>query len=155
VGWDTTYTVEGQSEVERRANPNGNYEAISPAYFRSLRIPLLAGRDVAENDNDTAPGVVIINQSTARRHWPNADPIGRRLRLGDSPRSTWLTVVGVVADVRYREWESARPDLYVPYLQRAQHRSDFVVRTRGNPHLLASAVRQAVFAVDRSQPISN
>jgi ABC-type antimicrobial peptide transport system permease subunit len=64
-------------------------------------------------------------------------------------------VVGVVADVRYREWESARPDFYVPYLQRAQHRSDFVVRTRGNPWTLASAVWQAVFSVDKNQPISN
>ena len=81
--------------------------------------------------------------------------MGGRLRLGEGPKVPWLTVVGVVADVRYREWESPRPDFYVPYLQRAQHRSDFVVRTQGNPSALAQAVRQVVLAVDKNQPISN
>jgi predicted permease len=155
VGWDTVYTVDGQSPAGRTANPNGNYEAVSPGYFRTMRIPLVAGRDFTPADHDRAAGVVIVNRSTARRHWPNGGSVGRRIRLGNSPQAPWLTVVGVVADVRYREWESPRPDFYVPYLWRAQHRSDFVVRAKGDPWALAAAVRQAVFAVDKSQPISN
>jgi len=155
VGWDTVYNVDGQSPADRKANPNGNYEAVSPGYFHSMSIPLLAGRDFDTGDNATGAGAVIINQSTAKRHWPRGNAVGGRLRLSDNPKAPWLTVVGVVADVRYREWESPRPDFYVPYTQRAQHRSDFVVKTRGNPWALAGAVRQAVFAVDKNQPISN
>jgi predicted permease len=155
VGWDTKYTVEGQSPTDSRANPNGNYEAISPGYFRTMAIRLLSGRDFNSADTENAPGAVIINESTAKRHWPQGRAVGARLRLGDPARASWLTVVGVVSDVRYREWESFRPDFYVPYTQRAQHRSDFVVKTRGNPRLLAQAVRHAVFAADRNQPISN
>lgn len=153
VGWDTIYRTEDQPS-DQKANPSGNYEAISPDYFRAMRIPLIEGRDFSTNDNETAPGVVIINRSTAQRHWHNQSAIGRRLRLG-GPKQPWLTVVGVVADVRYREWETAHPDFYIPYLQRAQHRSDFVIRTQGDPWKLAAAVRQAVFDVDKNQPISN
>jgi putative ABC transport system permease protein len=120
-----------------------------------MRIPVLAGRDFNAGDNEKAAGAVIINRSTAKRHWPDGQAIGRKLRLGSGAQAPWLTIVGVVADVRYREWEAARPDFYVPYLQRAQHRTDFVVRTSGNPWALASAVRQAVFESDKNQPVSN
>jgi predicted permease len=155
VGWDTLYSVEGQSPAESKANPNGNYEAVSPDYFRTMRIPLVAGRDFDSRDTAASAGAVIVNQSVAKRHWPQGGAVGARLRLGEGPRANWLTVVGVVADVRYREWETPRPDFYVPYTQRAQHRSDFVVRTRASAWALAPAVRQAVFAVDKNQPISN
>src|SRR5262249_7238859 len=155
VGWDTVYTVEGQSPSEAKSNPNGNYEAISSGYFHAMRIPLIAGRDFDSRDTETGAGAVIVNETTARRHWPHRAAVGSKIRLGRSPQAPWLTVVGVVADVRYREWEATRPDFYVPYLQRAQHRTDFVARTRGNPWALAQAVRQAVFAADPNRPISN
>jgi predicted permease len=155
VGWDTKYAIEGQSPADSKANPNGNYEAISPGYFRTMGVRLLAGRDFDAADTEDAPGAVIINESTAKRHWPEGRAVGARLRLGDPARASWLTVVGVVSDVRYREWESFRPDFYVPYTQRAQHRSDFVVKAHGNPRSLAQAVRHAVFAADRNQPVSN
>ena len=80
--------------------------------------------------------------------------MGRHLRVGGE-KAPWLTVVGVASQVRYREWESARPDLYIPYLQRAQHRSDFVVKTHGDPWLLAETVRRAVFEIEKELPISN
>lgn len=155
VGWDTVYTVEGQSPEQQAANPNGNYEAISPQYFGTMGMRVIAGRDVADSDTETAPGVVIVNESTARRHWPNETAVGRHVRLSKDPKAPWLTVVGVVNDVRYREWEAVRPDFYVPYTQRAQHRSDFVVKTAGDPAELTAAVRREVFAIDPNQPISN
>jgi putative ABC transport system permease protein len=65
-----------------------------------------------------------------------------------------LTVVAVVRDVRYREWEAVRPDFYVPYTQQAQHRSDFVVKTSGDPLAMSNAIRQAVFEIDKNQPVS-
>jgi predicted permease len=155
VGWDTDYTVEGQSEIQRRSNPNGNYEAISPDYFRTMGIRLIAGRDFTGADNHASTAVVIINAATAKRHWPHGSVIGKRVRLGTGPKSEWATVVGVSGDVRYREWEAARPDFYIPFLQRAQHRSDFVVKTSKDPSLLAEAVRKAILAIDKTQPISN
>jgi predicted permease len=155
VGWDTVYAVEGQSPEEQAANPNGNYEAISPDYFRTMGIRILAGRDFTDADTSTAPGVVIVNESTARRHWPGQSALGKHLRLGRDLKTPWLTVAGVVNDVRYREWEAVRPDFYIPFTQRAQHRSDFVVRTTGDPAALVQAVRREVFAIDPNQPISN
>lgn len=155
VGWDSTYVIEGQSPEEQRANPACNYEAISPNYFRTMSIRLLSGRDFTEGDTHTSPGVAIVNESTARRHWPGDSAVGKHIRLGADSKSPWLTVVGIVSDVRYREWEAVRPDIYVPYMQRAQHRTDFVVKTYGSPASLGPDIRKAVFAVNRSQPISN
>lgn len=155
TGWDTVYTVEGQPPEEQLRNPNANYEAISPAYFRSMGIRLKAGRDFTDADVHNTAGVVIINESTAMRHWPDRPAVGQHLRLGRGPGQPWLTVVGVVSDVRYREWEAVRPDLYVPYTQRAQHRSDFVIKTHGDPTMLVSAVRREVLEIDRDQPVSN
>ncbi|HLJ45123.1 MAG TPA: ABC transporter permease [Bryobacteraceae bacterium] len=154
VGWDTVYTVEGQQAGPPNPNPNGNYEAISPGYFRTMGVPLLAGRDFTASDTTTAPGVVIVDENTALRHWPRGDALGKRVRLGSGPQAPWLMVVGVAGAVHYREWEGAWPDLYVPYTQRAQHRTDFVVKTSGDSWKLASAVRREVFAVDKDQPIS-
>jgi len=154
VGWDTVYAVEGQPPSRSQDNPNGNYEAISPDYFRTMGIRLVAGRDFTSADTPTTPGVVIIDENTARRHWPHGDAVGKRIRLGSAVRAPWLTVVGVAAAVRYREWQSAWPDFYVPMQQRAQHRSDFVVKTTGDPWTLANAVRRAVFDIDKNQPIS-
>ncbi|HEV8146836.1 MAG TPA: ABC transporter permease [Bryobacteraceae bacterium] len=155
VGWDSDYTIEGQTPEQQRSNPHGNYEAISTGYFRTMGIPLLSGRDFAAADNSSTTGVVIVNEGTARRFWPSGDAVGKRLRLGSAPSAPWLTVVGVAKDVRYREWESVRPDLYIPLLQRAQHRTDFVIKTQGDPWALVAAVRREVFAIDKNQPISN
>lgn len=155
VGWDTVYAVEGQPAERPNANPNGNYEAISADYFRTMGIRLLAGRDFTAADTAKGAGVVIIDDSTARRHWPSGDAVGKRIRLGADAQAPWLTVVGVVSPVRYREWQAAWPDFYVPFTQRAQHRSDFVVKTKGDPWKLVAAVRHEIFAIDRNQPISN
>jgi putative ABC transport system permease protein len=153
VGWDTTYTVEEQTPGQ--ANPNGNYEAISPDYFRTMGIQLVAGRDFTTADTDKAPGVVIVDEGTARRHWPAGDAVGKRMKVGANPNAPWLTVVGVARQVRYRQWETPWPDVYVPFTQRAQHRTDFVVKTKGDPEALAQAVRREVLAADPNQPVSN
>lgn len=115
---------------------------------------MLAGRDFTSADTEKAPGVVIINEGTAKRHWPNESAVGHHVRLGSNSSAPLLTVVAVVRDVHYREWEAVRPDFYVPYTQRAQHRTDFVIKTTGSPERLAEAVRQAVFTIDKNQPVS-
>ncbi len=114
-----------------------------------MGMPLVAGRDFHSADTN---GVVIINEATARRYFGTVDAAGKRVKLGTGP---WLEVVGVVKDAHYREWETARVDLYIPFEQRAQHRSDFVLRTSGNPEAIAEAVRREVLRLNPEQPISS
>lgn len=80
VGWDTGYAFEGQAPEEQLRNPNANYEAVSPDYFRTMGIRLIEGRDFTDADIHTAPGVVIVNESTAARHWPGRSGVGQHVR---------------------------------------------------------------------------
>jgi predicted permease len=156
VGWDTIFTVEGQTAAEQTANPVPNYEAISPDYFRTMRIPMLAGRDFTPLDRTGSERVAIVSAALARRYWPGQNAVGKRLKLvRPDAVAPWLTVVAVVADVRYREWETSRFDIYIPLEQRAQHRSDFVVRTSQDPLALSGEIQRAVAAIDKDQPVSS
>lgn len=152
VGWDTNFALENQTPQVRAANPSPNYEAISPDYFRTMRIPIAAGRDFDSNDRAGTEPVAIVSAALAHRYFPNGDAVGRLIKLAGP---TWLKIVGVVADVRYREWQTARYDIYVPFQQRAQHRTDFVVRSAQNPIALASEIERAVATVDKDQPVSS
>jgi putative ABC transport system permease protein len=155
IGWDYPFLVEGQSPSEQAGNPYSNYLAISPDYFRTLKLPLLAGRDFSSADRKDAPRVVIVGESMARRFWPEGQALGKRLKFGKAEsEKPWLTVVGVVKDARYREWSAVRPDLYVPYLQQAEFRTDLMVRTSLPPLSLAPEIREIVAAVDPGQPLS-
>jgi putative ABC transport system permease protein len=155
VGWDSPFTIEGQSRERQGVNSYSNYEAISPGYFRTMDIPLVEGRDFTDADRKGSEGVAIVSRTMARRYWPGRSAVGGRLKFGDpdSP-APWLTVVGVAGDVRYREWDTARPDIYVPYLQRCEYRSDFVIRTALDPMSLAGAVRREVYAIDKDQAVT-
>ncbi|HXA49069.1 MAG TPA: ABC transporter permease [Candidatus Acidoferrum sp.] len=152
VGWDTGFIIEGQGAEESTRNPWANYEAISPDYFRTMGIARVAGRDFTADDRAGTEPVAIVSAALARRYFP-AGAAGRRIRL--NPNAPWLRVVGVVADVRYREWEDTRFDVYVPFEQRAQHRSDFVVRTAQSPLAISREIERAVAAVDKDQPVSS
>jgi len=156
VGWDTQFTVEGQGTAEQSANPDANYEAISPDYFRTMRIPLAAGRDFRADDRAGTTPVAIVSAALARRYWPGQVAPGKRIKLArPDGKQPWLTVVGVAGNVRYREWESARYDIYIPFQQRAEHRSDFVIRTAQAPLTLTGEIERAVQAIDKDQPVSS
>jgi putative ABC transport system permease protein len=152
VGWDTGFSVAGQDAEQARANPAANYEAISPDYFRTMGIRLIAGRDFGADDRANTEPVAMVSAALARRYFP-AGAVGQRIRL--SAKSPWLRIVGVTADVRYREWDAARFDIYIPFQQRAQHRSDFVLRTAQTPLALTREIERAVAAVDKDQPVSS
>jgi putative ABC transport system permease protein len=152
MGNDWLFTVEGQSDADSRRNPHVNLEAVTPGYFGTMRTPLLRGRDFTDRDAEGAPGVAIVSNDFARRYWPGQDPIGKRLKtpLPESPyHLTWLTVVGVAADARYREIQSSRLDLYLSYLQSPYGPRHMVVRTTGDPLAVAPSVRAAVHDADR------
>src|SRR5262249_30918237 len=133
TGWDYPFTAEGQSEAEAGGNPMANLEAVSADYFRTMGIVVKKGRVFTDGDAEGRPGVVVVSEALARRAWPGQEPIGKRLKIPqmDTPyHQAWLTVIGVVGNVRYRELQASRLDLYMSQLQ-ADHRSgSLMVRTR-------------------------
>ncbi|HEX2223901.1 MAG TPA: ABC transporter permease [Thermoanaerobaculia bacterium] len=158
IGWDYDFTIEGQTPEEQAANPISNHERSSPGYFQTLGIPLLKGRDFTWADIQGAQPVAIINESTAERFFPGQDPIGKRLRWGEptavEPTTPWMTIVGVVGDVRYRDLGAFRPDIYVPYLQNPYPTMDMVIRTTGDPLEMVEEVRQRIFTLDKDMPLT-
>ncbi len=131
---------------------------VSAGYFRTMGIRLNSGREFTERDNSTAPAVVVISESVARRLWPGGDAIGKRISMEDRPKpGDWLTIVGVVSDVRQQSL-TATPcaSVYQPLLQINQpfflsHMS-FVVQTRESPMTMASGIRAVLHKMDRELP---
>jgi putative ABC transport system permease protein len=131
-------------------------QSINPEYFRTLDIPLRRGREFTARDTLSAPPVVLINESMARRFWPEypngQDPIGQRILMGVNPKPA--EIVGIVADVRQGLDSELRPGLYRAYAQSPQPAVSFAVRTDSDPMRFASLVRNQVLAIDPDQPIS-
>jgi predicted permease len=125
---------------------------VGPGYLALIHIPLERGRDFAETDRAGSLPVAIVNQSFARRFWPGEDPIGRRIRIGDSVRE----VVGVAHDSRTRSLdESPAPYFYLPFLQFYQPNMTLEVRTAGDPADMIPAVRREIAALDRDLPVQS
>jgi macrolide transport system ATP-binding/permease protein len=121
-----------------------NYETVGPQYFQTMRIPLVHGRDFDERDQEGAPGVVIINETMARRYWPRGDALGRRLKL----TKDWLEIVGIVKDVKNRSLgEGRQPFLYVPLLQDYRSNMILVARTSLEPENIFQVIRAEVAAL--------
>jgi putative ABC transport system permease protein len=133
---------------------------VSGGYFATLGVPLLRGRDFDARDSG-APLAAIINASLARLHFSEQDPIGRRVKVGNATSpNPWLTIVGVVGDMRQMGIDTAaEPEIYFAANQTALNAPFFwpqhlVIRTTGDPLALSAAVRQAVWAVDPDEPVS-
>jgi putative ABC transport system permease protein len=150
-GYDWPFTVEGQPDDEAWRNPPMNLLAVSADYFSTMGMRLVAGRGFSDADREGRPGVVLVSESFARRSWPGAAAVGKRVKmpLPNTPYSQqWLSVIGVVADARYRELERARLDVYVSHLQAAIPLNSLMVRTRVDPATVTRAVRGEVRAMD-------
>ena len=143
-GWDFGFIAEGQTDAQGAANPYLNYEAVMPNYFETLRLPILAGRAFVEADREGSQLVVIVSQDMARRVWPGENPIGKRIRwAGDEDGDKWRTVVGVVADTRYRDFMDPRPSVYVPAKQQDWGPGYLLLRTAQPFGGLVPTLRQA------------
>ena len=126
------------------------YDTVGPAYFRTMGIPLLRGRDFTDRDDASTRDVVVVNATMARTFWPDQNPLGRHIRIGD--RS--LEVIGVARDVKYRSLsEPPRLYMYLPVFQHYEPDETLVVRTAGAPTALVGPLRQAVHAVDPALPL--
>jgi len=146
------YAVAGAPEPEKGQAPVLQLNTISPGYFRTISLPLVSGRDVNEHDDSDAPPVVVVNETFARREWPNASAIGQRIRFVDSDR--WLTVVGVAHDAKhFGPADQPTPQAYIPYMQVPQIFTSVVVRANRDAIALGPLVREAIWRVDRDQPV--
>lgn len=149
--------------IEGRAPQPDTYEAnlrqVSAAYLQTIGVPLLEGRHFSDSDRANAQPVVIINHAMARTYWPGKNAIGRRLKTTDGVGSPWLTVVGVVGDVRQMGLDlPPRPEMYVPYGQFDSQPwfapRDLVVRATDDPTQLVSGVVREIHAVDPTLPVT-
>lgn len=147
----TLLDVLGQGEIHLAKVVK--YTSISSDYFRVMRIRLLKGRAFAGQDAAGGQPVVIINESLARTLFHGRDPLGQYIS-SNTPRKSWMEVVGVVSDTRNGTMEDEPgPELFVPYQQQPPFVMTYVVRTGLNPDLLAGALREAVQDVDKNQPV--
>ncbi|HUQ80637.1 MAG TPA: ABC transporter permease [Gemmatimonadaceae bacterium] len=146
--------IVGRAEPRPGDAPGIRRHYVGPAHFRTLAIPVLRGRPFEATDRTGRPAVAIINETAARRFWPNENPIGARIWFGggslwNSPDST-LEIVGVVGDVPYQEGDErrARPAVYTSYLQFTYATRTVMLRTAGDPSAALRGVRSAVRDVD-------
>jgi putative ABC transport system permease protein len=138
-----------------RAHPR----LVSADYFGTLGIPLIRGRSFTERDDPTAPAVAVINETAARRYWPNLDPIGARISLGSPTR--WMEIVGIVGDVRYESLDvEPEPEAFIPMRQGFDalgsglaRSMTLMIRTTNAPASMAPAVRSIIASIDPQQPV--
>jgi putative ABC transport system permease protein len=144
------FLIEGQPPPRPEDTPVFWRRIIDPNYFRLVRIPFIRGREFSLQDAGT-PRVAIINETMARRYWLNTDPLGKRF----GPGQYWLTVVGIVGDVKFTSLtKAAEPEFYEPYRQAPVPDMILTVRTLSDPQRLAPALREAVLETDPTQSIS-
>jgi hypothetical protein len=138
---------EGQRPEEAARNPWGSFEPVLPSYFRTLGIPIVRGRGIDDADLEGAEGVAVVSEAVARRYWPGQDPLGKRLRV--AAEFPWVTVVGVAADVRYRELTRTWLTVYFPAAQFFHFSPGYLaVRTASAPEPLLPTLRQAIRGQD-------
>ncbi|HJU55738.1 MAG TPA: FtsX-like permease family protein, partial [Pyrinomonadaceae bacterium] len=152
-------------EVEGRPSPDSgenvqtaDFRVVTTDYFSAMKIPLLRGRSFTEQDTAEAPGVIVIDETLARRFFPGEDPLGKRINESGSQNGLgFLTVVGVVGGVKHTSLDGEpKPMMYVSYLQ--SHWSDMTLAVRasgGRAEDLAAAVRKEVWALDKDQPVAS
>ena len=144
------YLIEGHQGEASEAKPTAEFNVVTPDYFRTLGIPIFSGRAFDGRDRPDKPHVAIVNQSLARRYFPDQDPVGRRISFDDGKQ--WTQIVGVTGDVRERTLDQAPKDLiYVPYAQYPQMSPSLITRTQGDPMNIARAAVQHLYEVDPNQ----
>lgn len=142
--------IEGRPEP-RAGEPRPDVTAVNEHYLDALRIPVIEGRSISRGDRPQSQRVAVISETIARHYWPNSNPIGRRVQLNS--KSDWLTVVGVVRDIKDRFSGQPLPAAYVSYAQFPAPSAEFLLRTSGDPMQTAKAARSRIGAVDRNLPV--
>jgi putative ABC transport system permease protein len=147
--------IEGRVSSDSGDKPTALYQVVSPGFFEMMNVPVREGRLFdARDERDTVP-TVVVSANLARRYWPGESALGRRVRIGrvgeDNP---WLTIVGVVGEIKY-DWIRSAPEqaVYRPYPQAARHFSSLALRVSGDPMQIADTVRRRMAEVDPDLPL--
>ncbi|HLK17476.1 MAG TPA: ABC transporter permease [Bryobacteraceae bacterium] len=155
-GGTSGFTPEG-IQIPRGLTNDANNRVVTPGYFEAMRIPLIKGRFFNESDGPQALPVALINETMAKKFWPNLDPIGRRFQHNDS--GPWIQIVGIVGDVKQMALnEPPRQEMYFPYWQAEKNwmvPRDLVIRASADPITLTASVKSTIASIDRDQPISD
>jgi putative ABC transport system permease protein len=137
-----------------RMGTTANYFRITPEYLRVMQIPLIRGRPITEQDTATSPPVVLVNETMARRFFPDEDPIGKRLDI--SGPTYMREIVGIVGDIKQESLRTPTPpQVYEPLAQKPAPTIKVLLRAPDNPLRFAETVRQEVRAIDKAQPLSD
>ena len=154
---DSSFAIEGQPSNDRNPSPDEENREVSPDYFRALEIPLIKGRFFTDADNADAPPVIIVNQAFAKKFWPNREAVGKRIVMGGmSEHPNWITIIGVVGDVRHFGLDvDPKPEMYVPFAQEPYFTTIYVVRSAQNPRTLLPAIHREIQAMDPAVPLAN
>src|SRR5579862_334000 len=152
-GGSSSFSIEGRPEGPGDPGPHSDLQAVTPAYFSTMRVPVREGRTFTEQDREGVDPVVVIDENLAGQYWPNQDPVGKRLRRGT--RSKWATIVGVVGHVDRNALvgDSGKGVCFYPMYQVPIAQAYLIARTPGDPASFASPLRQAVRAIDPNQPV--
>jgi len=167
-GSTRTFSIEGRPAPSRdsdRGAQSATYLPVTPNFFATMKIPFLRGRDFTSRDAAAAPWVTIINETMARRFWPNEDPLGKHVTLDLVPDERPREVIAVVRDTTRRRQTRPEAVMYVPHVQQPlRYRGPyqfgrmvmtFVLRTAGDPMRLAPAVQKAVAEVDPNRALAD
>ena len=146
-----SFVIDGRPSTDRSDQPHSSIGSVSGSFFKAMGIPVLQGRTFDERDDAKAAPVAIANVTLARTYWPSATAVGKRVRF--DPQSPWITIVGVVGDVRqYGLDKDPPPILYIPYAQFPVPFTNVVVRSMAAPGTVAGILRNAVAALDPDLP---
>ena len=147
------YLIEGVPEPPPGQENLGRYRVCTPDYFQTMGIRLVKGRSFTEQDKAESPRVVIVNEAFARKHWPNQDAVGKRIKFYWPEKAPWIEIVGVIQDVKHELNVPVTPEYYLPYAQDVWSSMVVVARTKVDPASLAGALRQQVWAIDKDQAV--
>ena len=154
------FNIQGRPPRSPAEYTISGYRVVSAGYLKTMGVPLISGRWVEDRDREGAPGVVVVNSSFARTHFPNQSPIGQHIQLGASPSPDvpWMEIVGVIADVKQSLASESSLEMYLPYRQADQvlpvTTLTLVVRTAGDPLAQTQSLRSVVHDIDPNQPIT-
>jgi putative ABC transport system permease protein len=155
-GVSTDFEIVGRPPASVEEEPDADICIIDPDYFRAMEIPLLSGRSFSERDSSDSQRVMVINQTMARRYWPDEDPIGKRVTMKDWGEPLTGEIVGVVGDIKSGGLHSENASMiYWPYPQFPSSFNRVVIRTSIDPMNIVAAVKEQVWSVDKEQPMSD
>jgi putative ABC transport system permease protein len=163
--WGFPFSVEGRPTSRPGESPSAVYRVVFPGYFRTMNITLLRGRDIGEQDNLNAPGVVIVNEQLARKYWPGEGAVGKRITLDDLDKNpAWLTVIGIASDAKQDTWTGTpAPEMYLPLMQSREYLQapsghfeyiTLVTRTRKDPAGMIGDIKHAIASIDKNVAVT-